>query len=119
SRIDASQKILVEVERQFLQTAVRAQLTSFAATRSDLRAGWVDQTMSHQQERIGKTVNGLLATGFRERFNRAREIAVESQRGSLSLRLAPTPKQVEEIAGPYHSFADLPLDAAQKRALES
>ena len=119
SRRDASQKILLEVERKFLQGAVRAQLTAFAATRSDLQAGWVDQMMTGQQERIARTVSSLLDAEFGERFKRARQIAVESQRGSLSLNLAPTPSDVEASAGPYHQFAEFSLDIAQKRAIES
>lgn len=114
-----SEKLVLDGERKFLDNAVRQELATFASTRSDLPPGWVDQVMVRQRSRIDKTVEGILAASFSDRFNRAREIAVAEQRGKLSLSLTPSFKDVEDLAGPYRAFADLPIDEAQRQALNS
>lgn len=114
-----SQSILHKKEQQALENAVRDQLISFASTRRELPKGWADQVMTRQGERINKTIDNILSTGFEEAFSKARGLAVQAQRGNLNLRLKPTYADVENIAGPYRIFATFSLDEAQHKALES
>lgn len=119
ARRDTSEKILRDFEQKSLETAVHDQLAAFALTRPGLGTAWVDQAMNQQHERIANTVQDVLNSGFHDLFTNQREIAVNAQRGTLSLHLTPTATDVEKMAGPYRAFAELPLDEAQRTALAS